>query len=127
MVQSINDRGPFKIKHVYKTVAEEKDGVKKEKKVFDGYSLAIGDTRGYSAYQNGGVLTQVCCHAIEPPPPQSREAGARCVTECLPWGCWWCWLQVKRPVSFSYRTLAENLLQVRRGLGPDVSHIGPSH
>lgn len=61
MVQSINDRGPFKIKHVYKTVAEEKDGVKKEKKVFDGYSLAIGDTRGYSAYQNGGVLTQVCC------------------------------------------------------------------
>lgn len=59
MLQSINDMGPFKVKHVYKTVSEEKNGVKKEKKVFDGYSLAIGDTRNFSAYHNGGVLTQV--------------------------------------------------------------------
>ncbi len=31
----------------------------KEKKVYDGFKLAIGDTRGFTEYKNGGVLTQV--------------------------------------------------------------------
>lgn len=58
--KSINDVGPFKVTHVYKTVVEEKaDGTKREKKVYDGFRLAIGDTRGFSEYKNGGILTQV--------------------------------------------------------------------
>lgn len=81
--KSINDVGPFKVAHVYKTVVEEKaDGSKREKKVYDGFRLAIGDTRAFSEYKNGGVLTQV-----------------------------------KKPVQFGYRTLKENLAQVRDSYG----------
>ena len=74
--KSIDDMGPYPIKHVFKTVVEERNGVKKEKKVYEGFKLAIGDTRGFSEYKNGGVLTQV-----------------------------------KKPVQFGYRTLAQNLSQ----------------
>jgi len=31
----------------------------KTRQVFDGFKLSIGDTRGFSPYKNGGVLTQV--------------------------------------------------------------------
>lgn len=44
------------------TVTEEKDGEKltKEKTVFDPYRLKICfDTRTFSAYKNGGIMTQV--------------------------------------------------------------------
>lgn len=53
--------------------------MQKEKKVYDGFKVAVGDTRGFTEYKNGGVLTQV-----------------------------------KKPVQYSYRTLRENLAQVRR-------------
>jgi len=74
--KSVSDLGPFKIKHVFKTVVEDRNGTKREKKVYDGFKLAIGDTRAFSAYKNGGVLTQV-----------------------------------KKPVQYGYRTLAQNLAQ----------------
>lgn len=60
---SINNHEPFKIQFCTKSVtrSEEKDGVKVQvtKQVFDPYRLKIGDTRGYSEYINGGVITQV--------------------------------------------------------------------
>ncbi|CAM9696526.1 unnamed protein product [Ascophyllum nodosum] len=62
--RSINDVGRVKIKTCTKkvTVTEEKNGekVKREKDVFDPFRLKIPvDTRAMSAYENGGMMTQV--------------------------------------------------------------------
>lgn len=163
-LQSINDVGPFKVKHVYKTVVEEKNGAKvrlfsinslsllrmllitvvaspgvcvcvgeqKEKKVYDSFKLAIGDTRGFTGYKNGGVLTQVrlfsrvccavlCCARLCPYapgvacwsgllislPPSLHMSGV-----CVIGSIRMTRAQVKKPVQCSYRTLADNLAQV---------------
>jgi ubiquitin-activating enzyme E1 len=53
--RSINDAGPFKIKHVYKSY-KKKDG--KEGKRFNGFQFEIGDLSEYSAYERGGVVNQ---------------------------------------------------------------------
>ncbi|CAM9195899.1 unnamed protein product [Laminaria digitata] len=63
-VKGINDIGRVKVNTCTKkvTVTEEKDGKKvtKEKTVFDPYRLKICfDTRKFSAYKNGGMMTQV--------------------------------------------------------------------
>ena len=52
----------------------------KEKKVYDGFKVAIGDTRGFTEYKNGGVLTQVRAQA-QAPAPAPAHAPAR-VTSC---------------------------------------------
>lgn len=60
---SINECEAFRIKTATKKVMQEvtKDGKKQwvEKQVYDPYRLIIGDTTRFSAYQNGGILTQV--------------------------------------------------------------------
>lgn len=60
---SINECEAFRIKTATKKVMQEvvKNGEKQwvEKTVFDPYRLIIGDTTRFSAYQNGGILTQV--------------------------------------------------------------------
>lgn len=58
IAKSINDMGPYKIQTCQRTIIEEKDGVKTQRKVFDGYRLRIGDTSKFTEYQNGGVITQ---------------------------------------------------------------------
>ena len=74
--KSVNDLGPYKVRHVFKTLLEDRNGTKRERKVYDGFKVGIGDTRSFTAYKNGGVLTQV-----------------------------------KKPIQFAYRTLAQNLTQ----------------
>src|SRR5690606_24869544 len=60
---SINECEAVRIKTATKKVMQEvvKDGQKQwvEKSVYDPYRLIIGDTTRFSAYQNGGMLTQV--------------------------------------------------------------------
>jgi ubiquitin-activating enzyme E1 len=52
---SINVAGRWRMKCYEKTI--RRDG--KSVKVMDGYKMRIGDTRGFTPYKNGGLLTQV--------------------------------------------------------------------
>uniref|UniRef100_A0A7S1GCU7 Ubiquitin-activating enzyme E1 C-terminal domain-containing protein n=1 Tax=Bicosoecida sp. CB-2014 TaxID=1486930 RepID=A0A7S1GCU7_9STRA len=54
---NINHSGAWRVRHMTKTVKDARTG--KERTVFDGYRIKIGDTSKLSPYSGGGTLTQV--------------------------------------------------------------------